>query len=547
MRERLDKTIALMKQVEFLKEQVSRASELRKRLYVRELVVSVIGQFKRGKSSLINALLGDELLPVGIVPLTTAVTEIRQGNSFRAVVSFTDGSEQEIGRSELPDYISEQKNPNNQKNVAAVRLWTAHIPFGSYITLVDTPGVGSIHQHNTETSYGYIKKSDAVLFLLSVDSPVSEVELDFLLKTREHAAKFYFAVNKADIVNEKNLEEFLSYCKIVLSEAIGLNVILYPISAKTGEGIPFLSERLSHDLRISYDELLEASISIKLETIIVQAKAKLDLYLKATAIPAGELETKLAQIREKQSKLMEFSDEVQILTKRQTERLVECIKRRLDTKIVEFKPDIESESKRLYEELKGLPSRQFEPKLLAVLEHAMRDRLIALNREGLAMLDEGYTDIAKALNEKAEEMTRFVSDMVKEQFGLNYSISVKEFTVSERNDFYIRVSQNKGFMLDADAFTHLLPKARANKKIYDRAIKQIFGDFDRNMTNMVYNYSYKMQESLRILCSEFANDISQMSGELSELLNHMEQSHKVKSEELRQTEGKFTLLMQQLI
>ena len=140
-----------MEQVDFLEGQVSRATELRERLYERELIISVIGQFKRGKSSLINALLGEELLPVGIIPLTTTVTEIRRGDGFRAVVRFSDDSEQETNRENLPDYISEQKNPGNQKNVAEVKLWTKHISFGAGITLVDTPGVGSIHQHNTQT------------------------------------------------------------------------------------------------------------------------------------------------------------------------------------------------------------------------------------------------------------------------------------------------------------------------------------------------------------------------------------------------------------
>jgi len=546
MKEKLDKAIALMEEVEFLGEQVSRASELRRRLCGRELVISVIGQFKRGKSSLINALLGDELLPVGIVPLTTAVTEIRQGDSFQAVVSFIDGSEREIKRNELPDYISEQKNRNNQKNVVAVKLWIPFTPLGSEITLVDTPGVGSVHQHNTETSYGYIEKSDAVLFLISVDSPVSEVERDFLLKTREHAAKFYFAVNKADIVSEKNLEEFLSYCKAVLSEVIGLDVTLYAISSKTKKGISFLAEKLVEDLNASHDELLEASILIKLETILIQAKSKLDLYLKAAAIPADELGTKLAQIREEQSKLTAFSDEVQILTKQQTSRLVERIRVRLDAKITQFKSDMESKAVGPYGELNTFPSHQFEPKLQAEFERIMYDELIMLNEEGLTLLDEGYAVIVKALNEKAEELSRFVSDMVKDQFGLDYPISIKEFSVSERSDFLFQVKRSKNFFLDTGAFIHLLPRIKANRIVYDRAMKHMFDVLDRNRNNMVYNYRYKMQESLRMLCSELDTDISEMSKELDGLLDYIQRGQNIQSEELRKTKEKYIKLSRQL-
>lgn len=134
MIEKLDRAIALMEQTSLLEDQASRALELRNRLRERELIISVIGQFKTGKSSLINALLGEDFLPVGIIPLTTVVTEIRRAENFQAVVSFANGSEQEIRRDDLLDYISEQKNPDNEKQV-------------------------------------------------SVDSPVSEIELEFLYKS----------------------------------------------------------------------------------------------------------------------------------------------------------------------------------------------------------------------------------------------------------------------------------------------------------------------------------------------------------------------------
>lgn len=271
---KLDRVIDILEQSRIAYEQASRGIKLRDRLYERELIISVIGKFKSGKSSLINSILEEELLPVGIIPLTTVVTEIRSDESFRAVVCFANGSEQEIRKSELLYYISEKENPDNEKNVSVVKLWTTHTPFDSDITLVDTPGVGSLHLHNTETSHDYIEKSDAVLFLLSVDSPISQVELDFLLKARKHSSKFYFAVNKIDNISDKDLKEFLSYCKGVLSEVFGLDVTLFPLSTKTGEGVDFLKEKLNYDLQVSYDELLEASILIKLDTIIAQAKAK---------------------------------------------------------------------------------------------------------------------------------------------------------------------------------------------------------------------------------------------------------------------------------
>ena len=546
MREKLNRAIALLEQADFLGDQVFRASVLRERLYERELIVSVIGQFKRGKSSLINALLGEELLPAGIIPLTAAVTEIRRGSAFRAVVCFSDGSEQDIHPENLPEYISEQKNPGNQKNVSMVKIWTEHIPFASGIVLADTPGVGSVHQHNTQTSHDYIKKSDAVLFLLSSDSPVSETERDFLLKARENAAKFYFAVNKTDMISEDNLTEFISYCKAVLSEAVGWDVSLYPLSARTGDGVPILAETLARDLEDSYGGLLEKSVSIKLDSILAGADTKLALYLKAAAIPAAELKEKLTKIRERQAELTAFSDEVQILTKQHTKRLVDRIREHLDTEIKETQTDAYNKAELLFEKLAALPPRQFEPKLSEELEFVMRERLGRLNEEGLVMLDEGYSDIVRVLGKKADETAQFVSDMVKEQFGLDCPVPAREFSVSERSDFFIRFSRRSGFLQITDAFVRILPKVKANRIIYERALSKMAGDLERSKNNMVYNYGYKMQESLRTMCGELAAEISRMNSELDDLLCHIEQSRNIRSEEFKQTEEKLIKLRLQL-
>lgn len=83
-----------------------------------------------------------------------------------------------------------------------------------------------------------------IRYCLPQSSPVSESEREFLLKVRDNAAKFYFAVNKIDTITEDNLNEFLSYCKSVLSEAIGADVSLYSLSAKNGEGMDSFSGKL---------------------------------------------------------------------------------------------------------------------------------------------------------------------------------------------------------------------------------------------------------------------------------------------------------------
>lgn len=182
MKMMLQTACELMSKIEILSPQINAIKKLSERLGKKELIISVIGQFKRGKTSLINNLLGADVLPVGIIPLTTVVTMIYYGDKAGAILQFQSGERQEIGLESLPDYISEHLNSGNHKQVDYVILSYPSPLLSKNIVLVDTPGVGSLHRHNTDASYAFVEKSDAVLFMLSVDSPVNELEKDFCLQ-----------------------------------------------------------------------------------------------------------------------------------------------------------------------------------------------------------------------------------------------------------------------------------------------------------------------------------------------------------------------------
>jgi uncharacterized protein YPO0396 len=121
-------------------------------------------------------------------------------------------------------------------------------------------------------------------------------------------------------------------------------------------------------------------------------------------------------------------------------------------------------------------------------------------------------------------------------------IKSKEYQVSEKDDNFTRLN----LYYNAGSLIHLLGREKANAKIFDHLMRKSSDDLHKNKTRILYNYRYKMQESLRTLSAEFAADICQMSDELNELLDYVEQSHTLQSENLQQTEVKFEMLLQQL-
>ncbi|RMG72878.1 MAG: dynamin, partial [Nitrospirae bacterium] len=208
-------------------------SELQDKLLQNRFNLVVVGQFKRGKTTFINALLGEDLLPTAVVPLTSIVTVIEYGRFIEIKVYFLNGTQQSIPVESLPEYVTEKGNPRNEKNVAEVLIRYPSDYLKDGVRLIDTPGVGSVYQHNTDVAYEYLPRSDATVFLISVDQPLSKAEVDFLRDVKQYADRIFFLQNKADYLSPEDLRESMEFIRNTLIEEVGFDSPeLYPVSAK---------------------------------------------------------------------------------------------------------------------------------------------------------------------------------------------------------------------------------------------------------------------------------------------------------------------------
>jgi ribosome biogenesis GTPase A len=185
---------------------------MEKKLASNQLHLAVLGQMKRGKSSFINALLGAEILPTGVLPVTAVITEIKYGVAPEVAILHTTGQREKIELGALADYITESANPGNKKQVASVEI-TYPSPFlEAGIVLIDTPGIGSTHAHNTRTTESYLEHVDAGIVVLSVDPPITEIESQFVRGIKEVIPKLFFILNKTDVASRdevSHLSRFL--------------------------------------------------------------------------------------------------------------------------------------------------------------------------------------------------------------------------------------------------------------------------------------------------------------------------------------------------
>jgi Dynamin family len=206
---------------------------LRERLREGRFFVMCVGQFKRGKSSLLNALVGDSVLPVGIVPVTAVVTVLRYGQTRTAIVRFASGRSTAIDPGALGDYVSEAGNPGNNKGVGSVEVFLPSSLLRDGMCIVDTPGLGSVFEHNTETTRAAVPHVDAALLVLGADPPLSGAELDLVEETSRHVDRLLVAMNKSDRLTEDERTQGRAFASRFLAERLGRDVEpILEVSAK---------------------------------------------------------------------------------------------------------------------------------------------------------------------------------------------------------------------------------------------------------------------------------------------------------------------------
>lgn len=209
-----------------------RARRLAERLGAGRFVIAVVGEFKRGKSTLVNALLGEAVLPIGVLPLTAIATELTFGEPA-AGVEFLDGHEESIRRDEIATYVTEEGNPNNVRGVARVKVrgpWSLLEPG---VVLVDTPGLASLYQHNTEAGRAALLDADGAIVVLSADAPLSEQEHDLLEILRDRRARTFFVINKADHLGPDDLVTVREFVGKTITDVLGSFVNVFAVDARS--------------------------------------------------------------------------------------------------------------------------------------------------------------------------------------------------------------------------------------------------------------------------------------------------------------------------
>lgn len=225
--------------------------------------VVILGEFKRGKSTFVNSLLGENLLPVDVTPTTATINAMLWDDERYMSVYKTDGTvdKLELKNKYLKNYVvGAEFDPDT---IQYIKVGMPAEILKNKVVLVDTPGVDDLNQQRVDVTYKFIPRADAVLFLLDATSPLRRTEKEFIEDNllNNGIEKIIFIANFFDQIDEEEVEDAIEDISNRLQNALGgRDIQLFGISA-----------RQALDARINGDSmLLEQSGFLKVEGSITK-------------------------------------------------------------------------------------------------------------------------------------------------------------------------------------------------------------------------------------------------------------------------------------
>lgn len=224
--------------------------------------IVVVGEFKHGKSTFVNALLEQHMMPVDVTPTTATINAVFYGEKPEVHIVYSDGRSKKTHLSQevLNEYTaSADFNPDEVKYL---KIFTPSPMLENRVVLVDTPGVNDLNRHRSEVTYQFIPRADVILFMLDMTTPVKHTEKRFLEERllKHGSDKILYVANFLDRVDEEEVEDTIDFIEKRLQKITKEdNATIYPISALDG-----LKGKLTgNEKLLQYSGLLDVETQMK--------------------------------------------------------------------------------------------------------------------------------------------------------------------------------------------------------------------------------------------------------------------------------------------
>ena len=385
-----------------------------------EIIIPVLGLQGMGKSTLINSILSENILPNDADETTCVPVEVKYGKDEKALVYFKDSKEtiEAFTREDLNKYVSNEYNPGNEKNVSHIVLYRNVDILRNGVTIVDLPGVGSLTKENQETTMRYIKNLCTAIFVIPTTPPIRRSEEIFIKSVWMQFSSAIFVQNNFG-ENKREVLESVDFNKTVLkniSKSIKTNfddeiVVVNAYDALFGKlnndgdmveksNINSLTNKLDF-LVSNWSDNKETNIKARTKLLIDECKTKINKHKEESLLSEQQLKEKY-----------EKEEETFKLNTKKLEKKVE--------EIEEFLDDKEYEVKEFAKEQAKICTENIRSNIFRLIDNGVVDG---------SMLTEAFDNFQH----------QYISDVINEFFDLKENITDELIDMVEELDNIIKI------------------------------------------------------------------------------------------------------------
>ncbi|HOE17295.1 MAG TPA: dynamin family protein [Syntrophorhabdaceae bacterium] len=468
-----------------------------KRLFVENplIDIAILGQFKAGKSSFINSFIGQPILPVGVIPVTTVITRLQYGVRERAVVSFFDGTKTEVVFDETEEYISEAKNKANEKNVEVVDVELPSLEPYRGLRFVDTPGLGSIFKYNTALSQEWLPEVGTAIVAISADRPLSENDLNLIQELMGYTPNVVLLLTKVDLLNDSQQGEMINFMKSSLKKEFNrdFKVLLYSTVSETEVYRRFL-DQIFMNLSRNRETEFTGIVQHKIRSLARQCLGYLEIALKASTQADQDREELKSLILDEKVNYDLIRSEIFLLardSKLQTRTLIAAhlgnnhqglLTKRLMEKLKEALPSWKGNLWRL--------TRQYEEWLMETMTTEMDHISRTEYKQFFGSLKKAHSSISRSI-----ELFRGLLDRNIEKV-LGIRLSSLEWVVDVSEPAHPDVAFTKTFDFHFDLLWFLFPMFIFRGAFEKHFLKQIPRVVEIHLSRLAYQWEVRVNKTI---------------------------------------------------
>lgn len=474
--------------------------------------VVVLGEFNHGKSTVVNALLGEEILPVGITPTTAVITHLVYGDKPRAEIQPPrGGARTPIAYETMGKAIKHENDEGSEPEYVEIQYPNALL--ADSLVLVDTPGVNDISRQKVEITYGYVPKADVILYVLDATQVLKKSEITFIKERllKANRERIIFVLGKTDALSPQDLGEVETYARERLTALIG-PVELFAFSGRealkaqregreppaeftafrsyligflrTNKALILVDSALAGGLRVA--AMLEQNLAIKKQGYLLE---KADLQQRIQRV-----EDKLEQSRQLIARNIDHINEG-------IGGIAATARHNLRTFVTDFQAS-------LPQQIERAEARDIKLYLSAWVQDSFKEWL---EEEG-ARIAQKLEDLAEEVIEVTNESMRETVGVLREELGLRDRLDLEVDTIAYDVSVFALGTLGLSIFLFANALVGgllaltapvlaLFFKGKVDARVKERAreegvraVGEVGAKIEEELLRVIYDYGRKLEQ-----------------------------------------------------